>query len=922
MNNLPMTPAIQTLLVEENLVDTQIFEALINVSADSSQITFHHARCLAEATTELDTTSFDIVLLDLDASKRKCEGQGNSSLRDCGIDMLQQVRAQAPQLPIVATGSTRDPRMAAAVIKAGAQDYWVKPDRRLVEGLTQENYQDRYADLGNLLVTTIWCALQRAELSQQFSLSKERYELAVYGANDGIWDWDLRNHRVYYSDRWCSMLGLCAQKMGEQPSDWFARIHPSDRAQFQQALKAHLTQKHRQFHCEYRIKHSDGTYRWMLTRGASLWDKQGTAYRMAGSQIDITDRKALENSLHQEKELAQITLHSIGDAVITTDRQGLIEDFNPVAERLTGWQASDARHKPITEVCTLLEGNSRLPLSNPAMRAIEEGQAVMLSHQSTLISKTGEECAVSDSAAPIRSKEGEIIGTVLVLRDVSEQKSRTAQLAWQASHDPLTQLCNRAHFARLLDQAITDTQHARSQHVLCYLDLDHFKVINDTCGHTAGDQLLKQIADLWRARIRVSDSLARLGGDEFGLLLYNCNISKAKRIAQDFCDSIEAFQFNYDNKVFKVGVSIGVVMLSAEITGTEELMSLADQACYQAKEHGRNRIAVHRQKAQHFAKGPNPLQWQARLNHALTNNQFRLYQQSIASTGQLRVEHEEVFLRLHNPESGQMMPPMGFIPTAERYHLMPQIDQWVVQRVLEHIDSAIEPSAVATSTAETSTAKTTDCSSQTAQSINPSAQIADLSAIYSINLSAASVYDDGFLDFLQQQLAHRSDIAGHLCFEITETVAIANLQKTAQFTAALQQLGCQVAIDDFGTSLSALTYFKDLCVNYLKISGRFIKEAATDTVTYTMLCAIHQVAQAMKIKTIAKSVESDAILKTITAIGIGLVQGYEVGPLEPLVTSARPSARPHYVIQADSNSAKPTGIKAKPKASSTLCRAK
>ncbi|MEL7223741.1 MAG: PAS domain S-box protein [Cyanobacteria bacterium J06576_12] len=469
-----MVVGIEALLIDDNLVDAALFERLLN-SSDLVKANLHHARRLNDAIATLATTHIDVILLNLCLPN---ENSGNS-----GIGSVKQLKTQAPGVPIVAMNNVRDRTMTTAAFKAGAQDLIIKPDMLDLERLQKLGH----VDVGNLLVTTLQHAIQRGELTQQLATSTERYELAVSGANDGIWDWDLSHQYIYFSDKWQAMIGLSQASLSPHPREWFSRIHPGDIKCFKQQLKAHLTGERSQFKCEYRLRHSDGTYRWFLARGCSLRDNNGNPYRIAGSQTDITARKSLENSLHQETELAQITLHSINDAVITTDRKGYIENFNPVAEQITGWRSYEAKHRPITEVCQLIDGITHLPLGNPALQAIEEGCAITLSKQTTILSKSGQEFAISDSTAPIRSRNGDIVGTVLVFRDVTEERSQVTELAWRASHDPLTQLRNRTSFVASLTEALQPTQQPQAQHVMCYLDLDNFKVVNDTCGHAAGD---------------------------------------------------------------------------------------------------------------------------------------------------------------------------------------------------------------------------------------------------------------------------------------------------------------------------------------------------------------------------------------------------------------------------------------------------
>ncbi|MEM9152235.1 MAG: EAL domain-containing protein [Cyanobacteria bacterium P01_F01_bin.3] len=862
-----MTSGIEALLVDSNLVDAQLFEQLID-SSNLAKPKLHHSRQFSEAIAALETTSVDVILIDL--------GIPGDQRGVHGTELVKQLRERAPQIPIVAMNSVCDRTIAAAAFQAGAQEYLIKPDMFSPERLQKLGR----VDIGNLLVTTIQSAIQRAELTQQLTISKERYEIAVEGSNDGIWDWDLLGQRIYYSDKWQSMIGLASGSLQPHPKEWFSRIHPNDVKRFKSELREHLTQQKPQFKCEYRLRHSDGTYRWFLTRGMSLRDNTGNAYRIAGSQTDITARKSLENSLHQEKTLAQITLHSIGDAVITTDRQGYIENFNPVAEQMTGWRADDAKHQSITEVCQLIDGITRIPLANPALQAIEEGRPITLSQQTTLLSQSGREFAISDSAAPIRSNDGDIIGTVLVFHDVSEERSRVSALAWQASHDPLTKLRNRTSFVTALSEVIEKQQQPKPHHVVCYLDLDNFKVVNDTCGHVAGDLLLQQVADLWSSRIRTSDVLARLGGDEFGLLLYNCDVHRATVIAQGFCNSIQSFRFTYNGRVFKIGVSIGVVPIDPHDKETESIqaiLGLADNACYQAKQLGRNRIQLYRQEHPLPTAASEGNRLRSRLTEALETDSFCLYQQPITSTNPRLQQHTfcEVLLRLDKKttdsnqsnntksKSTQLMPPTAFLPSAERYHLMPRIDRWVIEAVLWHIANH-------------------SCQAQ---------------SIFSINLSAASLEDNSFLTFLQQQLSRYPVRPERLCFEISEKTAIANLQQTIRFTTALKQMGCQIALDDFGSGLSALTYLQKIPVDYLKLDGDFIREIANDPLIYTMLKATNQVSQFMGIKTIAKSVENIAILHKIRSIGIDYIQGYHNSKPQPLLC-LEPQAEAMYASTA------------------------
>ncbi|MEM7064191.1 MAG: EAL domain-containing protein [Cyanobacteria bacterium P01_B01_bin.77] len=831
-----MTTGIDALLIEDNLSDAQLFQELLT-SSELLETTLHHAERFNEAIMALETNhdNFDVVLLDL------CLPDGQ------GVELVKQIKALVPKVPVVVLTGIQDQKVAIAALQEGAQDYLVKSDTFSPERLQRLGY----ADVGNLLAKTIQYAIERTELTKKLEISEERYALAVQGANDGIWDWDLRTNTICYSRRWQTMLGLDGSNISDTPEEWLTRIHADDRSDFEQRLQSHLDFHWSNFQCEYRILHSDGSYRWMLTRGMALWDEKGHPYRIAGSQTDVTDRKKLEQSLYQEKELAQITLHSIGDAVITTDEYGYIKDFNPVAEELTGWQAQDAKQRSISEVCQIVDSNTRQPLENPALQAIKEKQAISLSNHPTLISKTGQEFAIGDSAAPIRSAIGEVLGTVLIFHDVTEERGRAKQLAWQASHDPLTELYNRKKFINSLDDAINELSTQESQHMLCYMDLDHFKAVNDTCGHAAGDHLLRQVADLWRDQIRQTDVLARLGGDEFGLLLYDCKMPRASQIAESFCRSIQAFRFLYDGKVFSIGVSVGIVPITSNNISSEQAMQLADAACYTAKNKGRNRVQLYHPDDDGIHRQTKDVQWFSRVTEALDEDQFQLYYQTIEAAIPSSIDTRlcEILLRLPNRRTGTISPPMAFLPTAERYNLMPRIDRWVVDRFLTYL-AAHTPAP---------------------------------HTIYSVNLSGSSLNDESFISFLEEQLKRYPVDPQILCFEITETLAIANLQKAADLILKLKKIGCHFALDDFGSGMSSFSYLKHLPVDYLKIDGNFVKEAPTDEVLCAMLQSINNIGHIMGLKTIAEYVENAAVLEKVRSLGIDYAQGYAISRPQPLL---------------------------------------
>ncbi|TCV85875.1 EAL domain-containing protein [Sulfurirhabdus autotrophica] len=558
---------------------------------------------------------------------------------------------------------------------------------------------------------------------------------------------------------------------------------------------------------------------------------------------------SIENALFTEKEFAEVTLHSIADGVITTDKNGEVTYINPVAERLTGWKATNATNQHISAVYNIIDATTRLPIDPSLLLDQLEGPTANLEER-TLIRQDGQEFAIEDSSAPIRNKEGETIGAVLVFNDVSEARNLTQQLSWQASHDPLTGLANRLEFERVLSILLDQAKNNNRRHVLLFLDLDKFKLINDTCGHIAGDECLRQLSRMLESRIRENDTLARLGGDEFGILLASCQLDHALTIAENIRQLIASFKFIWEGKIFDVGVSIGAVPFGSESENSVDIMTSADTACYKAKSEGRNQIQVF--QPEHLADNTNGEKLSIKkITQALNANRFQLYYQKIIATDRKLQPHShyEILLRMIN-EDGQIVAPGAFIPAAERYHLMPNIDRWVVQAMFEWL-------------------------------ADHAAEISEHS-IFSINLSGQSLGDKRFLGFVIDQLKQISIPRGTIGFEITETSAIANLSNAVRFISTLKGLGCKFSLDDFGSGMSSYSYLKNLDVDFLKIDGAFIKNITHDMVDLAMVDSINRIGHVMGIKTVAEFVENNAIFDELESIGVDFAQGYGIHIPEPL----------------------------------------
>ena len=574
---------------------------------------------------------------------------------------------------------------------------------------------------------------------------------------------------------------------------------------------------------------------------------------------DALDRvRESEAALYQEKERAEVTLYSIGDAVITTDESCCIEYLNPVAERLTGWAMADVQGKSLSAVMRLVNENSRQPVANPVELCLKCGEILELADHTLLLRDDGEEIAIADSAAPIRDRAGRVIGAVMVFHDVGHARKLARQLSYQATHDALTGLLNRRAFEEQLKDALVSAREDDREHALCYLDLDQFKIVNDTCGHIAGDELLKQLAHLLQSKVREADILSRLGGDEFGILLRCCTLDQARVIAEDVRRSVRDFRFVCDEHSFETGVSVGVVSINGQTHNLAEVQSAADVACYAAKEGGRNRVHVYVPNDRELQQRQGEMRWVSRIHKAMAENRFILYCQPImpVDPNSSLTPHYEILLRILG-EDGQEVPPMAFIPAAERYNLMPMIDRWVVENVLRNVGRA----------------------SSTLQD-----------AIWTINISGRSLGDEEFLQAVSEEIA-AADIPGdRICFEITETAAIANLRRASRFIKTLRARGCKFALDDFGSGLSSFAYLKNLEVDYLKIDGSFVRDIATDAIDRAMVESINNVGHVMQIRTIAEFVENQEILAVLRELGVDYAQGYGIAKPQPFLALLKPAS--------------------------------
>ena len=633
-------------------------------------------------------------------------------------------------------------------------------------------------------------------------------------------------------------------------------VHPDDQAAVVERTKRRIAGETFTGNIEVRIVRKDGTERWMQVSATRVEMADGPAGLL--SALDITDRKQAELTLREnqarlelERERAQVTLASIGDGVIRTDPEGRIDYLNPVAEHLTGWSLAEAQGQPALRVLQLVDERGRPIGFDPIATCLSEGRTVELPGSATLVRRDGVEFAVQDSVAPIRDAAGEIRGTVLVFKDVTRIRRLEREMSYLARHDGLTGLINRREFEELMDTCVASACGEGRRHALLYLDLDEFKLVNDTAGHLAGDELLRQLATLLRARIRPNDVLARLGGDEFGILLEDADLDRARRIAEEACAAVRSFRFAWQERSFQVGISIGLVPIDSGMSDRVQLLAAADAACYVAKEAGRGRVHEYQEDDAALVERYGAMQWVHRIQSALEEERFFLIRQEIRplrpEEGQPEIS--EIFIRMRD-EQGQVALPGSFIPAAERYRLISRIDRWVVQNAFRKLVEHQRSSPV--------------------------------ELHWAINLSGGSIDEESFLADVLAEL-DSSGVSPHcILFEITETAAVANLARAQQFIRTLKARGCRFVLDDFGTGLSSFAYLKNLDVDFLKIDGGFVRDVNESSIERALVESIHQIGQLLGIGTIAESMENDEILATLEQIGVNYVQGYGVARPEPL----------------------------------------
>ena len=646
------------------------------------------------------------------------------------------------------------------------------------------------------------------------------------------------------NERAAALVGLTPEQLvGRDVADL---LKPAYRAVFRKTIVKHIAGEDVPRRLEMQLIDGQEQGLWVEAQSAPI-EFRGTRAVLTIAR-DVSYRKSLEVSLNRSRRQAQYTLESISEGVVTTDNEGKVDYLNRAAEAMTGVDRDAAMGQPISDLFTLIDEGDRRQLGDPVERCLAMRRRVNMGRRALLVGSTAEhEYSVELTASPIRGPDGAISGTVVVIHDVSEIRGLTRQMSYQATHDPLTGLINRREFERRVQEAL-DLAHAEeSTHMLFYMDLDRFKAVNDSCGHLAGDNLLREIATLIKDQVRDSDFVGRLGGDEFGTLLVGCPIDKARQIATDVCTAVSDYRFVWKDKIFNIGISIGLVEITHASGNLQDTISAADSACYVAKQRGRGQVHVYSARDEAIARERGDIQWLRQLQAALHDDRFELATQPIIATSGSASTGPAVEVLLRLPDAhGRTANSAEFLRPAERYQLMPQIDRWVVTATLNAVSNGLikVPSG-------------RNCM---------------------INISTQTLSDEGFLGFVVDALDRSGIVPGSICFELNEAAITTDLKFVRRFIEVLHGIGCEFALDDFGSGLGSFSSLKRLPVDYLKIDGTYTRNLAADDINQEMVAAMIKLARTMEFRIVAEQVEQQDDFDWLRDNGVDFVQGHFVEP--------------------------------------------
>lgn len=708
-------------------------------------------------------------------------------------------------------------------------------------------------DQGQIVIITQDISLQ---LSAQEDLqrSEQRLDRALTASALGLWDWDIDSGKIYFDPRCLDVLGQDAAQFRGHLDALNAIIHPDDTGRAQATIEDHLLGNSPYYELEWRARTQDGSYRWVCSTGqVTARNREGEPLRVTGTVRDIDDQKLVAQQLTEANQQIHLLLQATDEGMIGLTTEGVCTFINPAALEMLSLKEPDVLGRRLGDVIDHADADCRkIPWANsPILRCLRDGTPHRAGDETFQLSDH-RQLAVDYSIAPLVQGE-ETLGAVLAFRDVNDRRSMARKLQFQAFHDPLTGLVNRRGMEERLKELLVSAKRWNREHALLYMDLDHFKVVNDSCGHAAGDELLRSVSGLLRKHVRARDTVIRLGSDEFAVLLEDCPMETASRIAHAMRDEIRDYRFEWEMRRFSVGVSVGVTHIGADVEDHASVISAADTSCHLAKEQGQNHVQVCFPDDIAIVQRRGEIRWIAKIKQALEEDRFRLFYQSIVSADEpdLRATSHEVLLRLFD-ENGQIVSPAEFIPAAERYQLMPTIDRWVVEHLLHDLGERLKT--------------------------EPNLR----KHRFGVNLSGETLRDTELLEVTRRALAKHEVPADMIYFEVTETSAIANLGAALEFMRGVKALGCKLALDDFGSGMSSFSYLKTLPVDYLKIDGSFVRDVLSNPVDREIVEAINAVARRMGISTIAEFVETREICDCLKQMGVQFAQGFAFAKPTPL----------------------------------------
>jgi diguanylate cyclase (GGDEF)-like protein/PAS domain S-box-containing protein len=641
---------------------------------------------------------------------------------------------------------------------------------------------------------------------------------------------------------------------GKTVFEFFPKKHAEEVA----ALDRAVVKSGRPIAREMETPFSDGSVRTTILHKFPIFGPDGSPIAIGGLNTDITDRKRAEEALRASERRYRALYEDNPSMYFTVNAEGKVLSVNPFGASQLGYTCEELMGKSFVDL-TYLDDQAKV---EQMLRESIARPGRLQRREVRKLRKDGALLWARETARASEGADGQKV-VLIVCEDSTDAHELSEKLSYQASHDALTGLVNRREFEHRLMRVLQSAQDAKTMHALCYFDLDQFKVINDICGHIAGDELLKQLSQILDAKVRKRDTLARLGGDEFGLLMEHCSLRQAGRVARTLQRVIREFRFVWDNRVFNIGASIGLVPIGSTSESVTSVLSMADAACYAAKDAGRNRIHVYHEEDSELLRRHGEMELVSQINRALEEGRFYLASQPIVSVGHSGSarSYYEILLRMEGQDGGMISPDV-FLPAAERYNISAKLDRWVIGTAFAWLTSGAE----------------------------------DLDQLHlcSINLSGHSLGDSEFLQFVVRQFEETRLPAAKICFEITETAAIANLESATMFMKTLKERGCRFALDDFGSGLSSFAYLKNLPVDILKIDGVFVKDIVDDPIALAMVKSINEIGQVMGKKTIAEFVENRNILEKLGELGVDYAQGYGVGRPQPIaLTRRRPAAAAH-----------------------------